>query len=83
MKASVALGASLVVNGVLALAAGIFYFDNADHSVREKKLEADVRTYAGKFLDLQQRVDEDEHESKNALEFLRYQLEQCEAKVKK
>lgn len=47
---------------------------------RLKKAEAQARTYAGRFLDLQERFDGDIAEYTGSINTLQWRLEQCEAK---
>lgn len=84
MKASlVALGVSLVANGVMAVFTSLYVVSDQSHQEREKKLEADVRKYAGKYLDIQETVQDNEDRLKAESTMLKFQLEECMLKVKK
>lgn len=62
----------------------------ATHAERVKKLEADVRTYAGKYLDLQEQGSDELDSARSDLSMAKWRLEEsqkdletCLAKIKK
>ena len=80
MKAHHVSAALLFVCGLLFTATYLASAKAADAEDRLKKAEADARTYAGRFLDLQERVEEDKGELNSSITMLQWQLEQCQSK---
>ena len=77
MKAHHVSAALLFVCGLLFTAVYIAGAKASAAEDRLKKAEADARTYAGRFLDLQERVEEDKGELNSSITMLQWQLEQC------
>ena len=77
MKAHHASAALLFVCGLLFTATYIAGAKATAAEDRLKKAEADARTYAGKFLDLQERVEGDIAEYNGSINMLQWQLDQC------
>lgn len=83
MKAHHVSAALLFVCGLLFTATYLASAKAADAEDRLKKAEADARTYAGKFLDLQERFEGDIAEYTGSINTLQWRLEQCTKEAKK
>lgn len=77
MKAHHVSAALLFVCGLLFTATYIAGQKATAAEARLKKAEADARTYAGKFLDLQERFEGDIAEYTGSINTLQWRLEQC------
>lgn len=77
MKAHHVSAVLLFVCGLLFTAAYIAGARADAAEGRLKKAEADARTYAGKFLDLQERFEGDIAEYTGSINTLQWRLEQC------
>ena len=77
MKATHVSAALLFVCGLLFTATYLAGAKAADAEDRLKKAEADARTYAGKYLDLQERFEGDVAEYNGSINMLQWQLDQC------
>ena len=77
MKASHIALALLFLNGLLSAAAYVASAKASEADEKLRKAEAQARTYAGKFLDLQERAEEDKGELNSSITMLQWQLSQC------
>lgn len=65
------------VVGALVAVLSIEANDGKRQAERIHKLEADVRTYAGKYLDLQESLEDERESVRNAVEVAQYELAEC------
>lgn len=77
-----ALGASLAFNLTAVVMAGALLNGAIKDAERVQKLEADVRTYAGKYLDLQEKTQDEDFSVRSQVTTLQLQLGQCESNLK-
>ncbi len=75
MKLAIAI--LLLVVGALATIAVIGISNEVQHAERIRKLEADVRTYAGRYLDQQEVFEEERQVFRSAASVAEYQLADC------
>lgn len=75
MKAAVC--ALLLAIGALSMLVALDQADAAKQRERIQKLEADVRTYAGKYLDLQEGIEDEIQQLRSAAELASYELSEC------
>lgn len=67
----------LLAIGALAVIAGQQVRERSAQQERIGKLEADVRTYAGRYLDLQESRDEEREAIESAASVTAYELAEC------
>lgn len=75
--AQAALVVSLVLNGALTLLAWQATNYETESKTKIAKLESDVRSYSGKYLDLQERMDEQREAAEGKASMAVWELEQC------
>ena len=80
MKAEYIIAALLVANGSLLTTTYVAGSKAVAAEAKVKKAEDEARTYAGKFLDLQELTDENNGELNSSISMLQWQLEQCQEK---
>lgn len=69
----------LVLVGVLGSTAWVLVGDSAAQAARIERLNADVRRFAEKSYQAEERYDQDVHEYAEAAQLSLWRLEQCEA----